>query len=85
MEMVDGTEWRYARESNARVFNLQTTYIELEPQVMINNADPTKGYQCWRKLAQHYDPTGGESELVRIDHVLSTPRCKSLSSMNSTV
>ena len=50
---------------------------------MINNVDPTKGYECWRKLAQHYDPTGGESELDR--HLLSAPRCKSLNSIISTI
>ena len=52
---------------------------------MINNVDPTKGYGCWHTLAQHNDPTGGESELDRISHLLSTPTCKSLNSITSTV
>ena len=52
---------------------------------MIKNVDPTKGYKCWRTIAQDYDPTGGESELDRINLVLSIPRCRSLNSTISTV
>ena len=85
MGMVNGTQWRHARESTVQLFNLLTTYTELEPQVMCNSVDPTKGYECWRKLTQHYDPTCGESELDRINHLLSIPRCKSLSCMITTI
>ena len=45
-KMLDGTQWRHACECDAQLFNLLTTYTELEPQVMINNVDTTKDYEC---------------------------------------
>ena len=50
VDMVDGTGWRLARESNGQLFNLLLTVTKAEAQSLINNIDPTKGYECWRQM-----------------------------------
>ena len=61
------------------------TVTKLEAHAMINNMDPTMGYECWRKIAQFYDPPGGEGELDKINVLLNTTRCTSLGKVVSTV
>ena len=85
LEMIDGTGWRYARESNGQLFNFMLTITKLEAQSIINNMDPTMGYECWRKIAQFYDPPGGDGELDKINMLLNTSRCKALTSVVATV
>ena len=63
MGMVDRTHWRYTREFNTQLLNLMTTYIDLEPQVMIN-VDPTDGCKRSRNIAQHYDSTAARASLA---------------------
>ena len=85
LEMIDGTGWSYARESNGQLCNFLLTVTKLEAQAMINNMDPTMGYECWRKIAQFYDPPGGEGELDKINVLLNTTRCTTLAKVVSTV
>ena len=56
LEHVDSTQWTHARESNGQLYNFLLTVTKLEAQAMVNNMDPTMGYECWRKIAQFYDP-----------------------------
>ena len=58
LEHVDSTQWQHARESNGQLYNFVLTVTKLEAQAMINNMDPSMGYECWRKIAQFYDPPG---------------------------
>ena len=85
LEMIDGTGWSYARESNGQLYNFLLTVTKLEAQAMINNMDPTMGYECWRKIAQFYDPPGGQGELDKINVLLNTTRCTTLAKVVSTV
>ena len=85
LEHVDSTQWQYARELNGQLYNFLLTVTELEAQAMINNMDPTMGYECWRKIAQFYDPPGGEGELDNINVLLNTSRGATLSKAAPTV
>ena len=46
--------------------------------------DPEEGFECWRKLIQHYDPLGGDNELTMINTLLNVPRCKTMSQIIKT-
>jgi hypothetical protein len=83
--LVDGTQWQYARESNGQLYKFLFTVTTTKAQAMINNMDPTMGYECWRKIAQFYDPPGGEGELDKINVLLNTKRCDSLGKVVSTI
>ena len=61
------------------------SYTEGEAQTMLQNSDPGEGFECWRKLIQHYDPQGGDNELSTINASLSVPRCRRLNDIIKTV
>ena len=47
--------------------------------------DPENGLACWQKLVQHYDPTGGDNDIDRLNSFFSWPRAKKLADVEQTV
>ena len=45
----------------------------------------TTGYECWRKIAQFYDPPGGDGELDKINGLLNITRCTNLAKVPCAV
>ena len=51
--------WKWAIPANKSLYNMLISYTKGEAQIMLENSDPDEGFECWRKLIQHYDPQGG--------------------------
>ena len=51
--------WKWAIPANRSLYNMLISYTKGEAQIMLENSDPDEGFECWRKLIQHYDPQGG--------------------------
>ena len=77
--------WKWALAANKSLYNMLISYTKGEAQIMLENSDPDEGFECWRKLIQHYDPQGGDNELTTINTLLSVPRCKRLNDIITTV
>ena len=77
--------WKWALPANKSLYNMLISYTKGEAQIMLENSDPDQGFECWRKLIQHYDPQGGDNELTTINGLLSVPRCKRLNDIITTV
>ena len=77
--------WKWAIPANRSLYNMLISYTKGEAQIMLENSDPDEGFECWRKLIQHYDPQGGDNELTCISTLLSVPRCKRLNDIITTV
>ena len=77
--------WKWALAANKSLYNMLISYTKGEAQIMLENSDPEQGFECWRKLIQHYDPQGGDNELTNINVLLSVPRCKRLNDIIKTV
>ena len=43
------------------------SYTKGEAQIMLENSDSEEGFECWRKLIQHYDTQGEDNELTTIN------------------
>ena len=50
LEHLDITQWQHALESNGQSYNFLPTVTKREAQAMINNMDPSMGYECWRNI-----------------------------------
>ena len=37
------------------------SYAKGEAQIMLEISDPEQGFECWRKIIQHYETQGGEN------------------------
>ena len=77
--------WKWALPLNKSLYNMLISYTKGEAQIMLENCNPDEGFECWRKLVQHYDPQGGDNELTTINTLLSVPRCKRLNDIIKTV
>ena len=62
-----GTQWKHIVDFNTKSYDVLVSYTELELQTMIENMGPEQGPACWRKLVRHYDPTGGDNDIDRLD------------------
>jgi hypothetical protein len=82
---LQSSGWRWAIPANKSLYNMLISYTKGEAQIMLENSDPDEGFECWRKLIQHYDPQGGDNELTCISTLLSVPRCKRLNDIITTV
>ena len=60
--------WKWAIPANKSLYNMLISYTKGEAQIMLENSDPDEGFECWRKLIQHYDPQGGDNELTASAH-----------------
>ena len=82
---LSSSGWKWALPANKSLYNMLISYTKGEPQIMLENSDPEEGFECWRKLIQHYDPLGGDNELTTINTLLNVPRCKSMNNIIKTV
>ena len=77
--------WKWALPANKSLYNMLISYTKDEAQIMLENSNPDEGFECWRKLIQHYDPLGGDNELTTINTLLNVPRCKRMNDIIKTV
>ena len=80
-----GTQWKHIVEFNTKLYDVVVSYTELEPQTMIENMDPEQDLACWRKLVRHYDPTGRDNHINRLNGPLSWPWAKKIGGVGNTV
>ena len=76
--------WKLPLAANKSFYNMSISYTKCEAQIMLENPDPDQGFDCWRKMIQHYD-VRGSSELTSINMLLSVHRCKRLNHIIKTV
>ena len=82
---IDALKWKHGKDLNAGLYDVLITSTEGEPQGMVINCKSEEGLAAWRKLSNFYEPRGGESDVDRLNNLLSWPRAKRMEQISATV
>ena len=82
---LEALGWKDTELFDKGLYDVLLLHTEGEPQQMIINSSSEEGFAAWKKLANFYEPRGGESDVDRLNNLLTWPRAKKMEQVASTV